>query len=199
MSPARRCGWVTKSRRLILRPPGAGAEGTPLSKAGAGSQGPHAGQRGRKVGPGQRCSPRGGSRPLCRGRAPHRDLRWARGRGFSFLLRVDPKDSCSRGGGSGPRRPEAQGAWDAALKRAEGRLGLLRPVISPLSLLLLAWLRKPASRLQPSPFSSPHPVPGSAFPPSTLGRIQSEKAPLSFCVCWGRCGRRRDRVTTFIS
>lgn len=37
------------------------------------------------------------------------------------------------------------------------------------------------------------------FPPSTPGRIQSEKAPLSFCVCWGRCGRRRDRVTTFIS
>lgn len=63
--------------------------------------------------------------------------------------------------------------------------------------------RAPRARLRPAgPAAGPSPPPpasGSAFPPSTAGRIESEKVPLSFCVCWGRCGRKRDRVTTFIS
>lgn len=80
----------------------------------------------------------------------------------------------------------------------ERRAGPLRPGLSP------ALLSFPSSESLPAAAPTlssllPQPRPGSAFPPSTLGRIQSEKAPLSFCVCWGRCGRRRDRVTTFIS
>lgn len=80
----------------------------------------------------------------------------------------------------------------------EGRPGLSRPALSRFCTPSLAQkARRPWPRS--APFSSPRPASGSAFPPSTPGRIQSEKAPLSFCVCWGRCGRWRDRVTTFIS
>lgn len=39
--------------------------------------------------------------------------------GFSFPLRVDPKDRCNHGGGSGPRCMEAQSAWDATWKPAQ--------------------------------------------------------------------------------
>lgn len=115
--------------------------------------------------------------------------------GLAFPLRVDPKAAVTVAAAHAVWRRRALGTRRG--NRPRGAPG--PPAPSPLPAPRLPRLRKPASRLQPSPFSSPHPAPGSAFPPSTPGRIQSEKAPLSFCVCWGRCGRRRDRVTTFIS
>lgn len=190
-APCRRS--ASGSPQLIRPGPRGGRKGHLCPRAGAGFQSLRP-----KVGPGPALPPAGGSRPRCRGRATKQGSVLGLRPRFPFSLGVDPHDRRDRGGSGGPRGLEAQRLGRGVEVGPERRPGRWRPALSALSSPSAARRACPPQP-QPSPLSSPSPAPGSAFPPSALGRIQPEKAPLSFCVCWGRCGRRRDRVTTFIS
>lgn len=180
------CAGPGRSRKGPLRP-----------RAGAGNRSLRPGKHGPRGRASACAAALRGSRPWCRGRATQQGCVLGLQPRVSLPTQGWPQGEMQPWRQPRPTRSRGAGRLGRGVEVGpERRPGLQRPALSPLSSPSLAQ-KACQPRPQPSPLSSPKA--GSAFPPSTLGRIQSEKAPLSFCVCWGRCGRRRDRVTTFIS